>query len=70
MAHGGILAGRSGPHECYELHMPQDSSHTGGGPHRVVVIARRSGLGTAANLRALMRRDLGLTPSAYRRRFG
>ncbi|MBM9504881.1 GlxA family transcriptional regulator [Actinacidiphila acididurans] len=33
-------------------------------------VARRSGLGTAANLRALMRRDLGLTPSAYRRRFG
>ncbi|MEV8317721.1 helix-turn-helix domain-containing protein [Streptomyces sp. NPDC059900] len=33
-------------------------------------VARRSGLGTTANLRALMRRDTGLTPSAYRRRFG
>ncbi|MET7718061.1 helix-turn-helix domain-containing protein [Streptomyces sp. NPDC005407] len=34
------------------------------------VVARRSGLGTTANLRALMRRETGLTPSAYRRRFG
>ncbi|MFH8484272.1 GlxA family transcriptional regulator [Streptomyces longisporoflavus] len=33
-------------------------------------VARRSGLGSTANLRALMRRDTGLTPSAYRRRFG
>ena len=33
-------------------------------------VARASGLGTAANLRALMRRHTGLTPSAYRRRFG
>ncbi|WP_406210407.1 helix-turn-helix domain-containing protein [Kitasatospora sp. NBC_01560] len=33
-------------------------------------VARRSGLGTAANLRALMRRGTGITPSAYRRRFG
>ncbi|MDQ0939516.1 AraC-like DNA-binding protein [Streptomyces sp. V1I1] len=34
------------------------------------MVARRSGLGTTANLRALMRRETGLTPSAYRRRFG
>jgi AraC family transcriptional activator FtrA len=34
------------------------------------LVARRSGLGTTANLRALMRRETGLTPSAYRRRFG
>ncbi|MGF6881660.1 AraC family transcriptional activator FtrA [Nocardia sp. GAS34] len=33
-------------------------------------VARASGLGTAANLRALMQRHTGLTPSAYRRRFG
>lgn len=33
-------------------------------------VARRSGLGTAANLRTLMRRETGITPSAYRRRFG
>jgi AraC family transcriptional regulator, transcriptional activator FtrA len=33
-------------------------------------VARRSGLGTAANLRALMRRRTGLTPLEYRRRFG
>ncbi|WP_065961001.1 GlxA family transcriptional regulator [Streptomyces sparsogenes] len=37
---------------------------------RFEVVARHSGLGTAANLRALMRRETGLTPSAYRRRFG
>jgi transcriptional regulator GlxA family with amidase domain len=40
------------------------------GEHRFDVVARRAGLGTAANLRALMRRETGLTPSAYRRRFG
>lgn len=34
------------------------------------VVARRAGLGTAANLRALLRRDVGLAPSAYRRQFG
>ncbi|MFD5424155.1 GlxA family transcriptional regulator [Streptomyces sp. NPDC127084] len=34
------------------------------------VVARRSGLGTAANLRTLMRRETGITPSAYKRRFG
>ncbi|TVT54643.1 helix-turn-helix domain-containing protein [Amycolatopsis rhizosphaerae] len=40
------------------------------GEPRLDVVARASGLGTAANLRALMRRETGLTPSAYRRRFG
>ncbi|MEU5639058.1 GlxA family transcriptional regulator [Streptomyces milbemycinicus] len=40
------------------------------GESRFEVVAQRSGLGTAANLRALMRREIGLTPSAYRRRFG
>jgi AraC-like DNA-binding protein len=34
------------------------------------VVARRRGLGTAANLRTLMRRETGITPSAYQRRFG
>ncbi|URM89036.1 helix-turn-helix domain-containing protein [Streptomyces sp. MRC013] len=40
------------------------------GESRFEVVARRSGLGTAANLRAVMRRETGLPPSAYRRRFG
>ncbi|MCP2244454.1 helix-turn-helix domain-containing protein [Lentzea aerocolonigenes] len=40
------------------------------GETRLDVVARRTGLGTTANLRALMRRETGLTPSAYRRRFG
>lgn len=40
------------------------------GESRFEVVARRSGLGTATNLRALMRRETGITPSAYRRRFG
>jgi AraC family transcriptional regulator, transcriptional activator FtrA len=40
-----------------------------GGEARLEVVARRSGLGTATNLRALMRRELGLSPSEYRRRF-
>ncbi|GAA3024621.1 GlxA family transcriptional regulator [Streptosporangium longisporum] len=40
------------------------------GESRFEMVARRSGLGTAANLRALMRRTTGITPSAYRRRFG
>ncbi|MFH8369751.1 GlxA family transcriptional regulator [Streptomyces sp. NPDC018031] len=40
------------------------------GETRFEVVARRSGLGTAAHLRALMRRETGLTPSAYRQRFG
>lgn len=33
-------------------------------------VARASGLGTAANLRAQMRRRTGLSPTAYRHRFG
>jgi transcriptional regulator GlxA family with amidase domain len=40
------------------------------GETRFEVVARCSGLGTAANLRALMRRQTGLSPSAYRHRFG
>ncbi|MCP9956221.1 helix-turn-helix domain-containing protein [Streptomyces sudanensis] len=40
------------------------------GESRFEVVARRSGLGTAANLRTVMRRATGITPSAYRRRFG
>jgi AraC family transcriptional activator FtrA len=34
------------------------------------LVAERSGLGTTANLRALMRRHLGVSPSTYRRQFG
>ncbi|MCF6521734.1 GlxA family transcriptional regulator [Streptomyces sp. JJ36] len=41
-----------------------------GGESRFEVVARRSGLGTAAHLRTLMRRETGITPSAYLRRFG
>ena len=33
------------------------------------LVAHRSGLGTAANLRAQMRRRTGLSPSQYRTRF-
>ncbi|WP_327270154.1 helix-turn-helix domain-containing protein [Streptomyces sp. NBC_01218] len=40
------------------------------GESRFDVVARLSGLGTSANLRALMRRSTGLNPSAYRHRFG
>ncbi|MCI3220634.1 GlxA family transcriptional regulator [Streptomyces sp. NP-1717] len=40
------------------------------GESRFELVARRSGLGTATNLRALVRRETGLTPSAYQRRFG
>jgi AraC family transcriptional activator FtrA len=40
------------------------------GEARLDVVARRSGLGTATNLRSLMRRETGLTPSQYRLRFG
>ncbi|KUO08581.1 helix-turn-helix domain-containing protein [Streptomyces sp. DSM 15324] len=40
------------------------------GEERLDVVASRSGLGTAANLRARVRRETGLSPSAYRRRFG
>ncbi|SMQ17645.1 transcriptional regulator, AraC family with amidase-like domain [Streptomyces sp. Ag82_O1-12] len=40
------------------------------GEERLDVVAARSGLGTAANLRTRLRRATGLSPSAYRRRFG
>ncbi|GAA2612291.1 helix-turn-helix domain-containing protein [Streptomyces axinellae] len=40
------------------------------GEDRLEVVARRSGLGTAANLRSRLRRETGLSPSAYRLRFG
>mgnify|MGYP001268702964 CR=1 FL=1 len=40
------------------------------GESRFEVVARRCGLGNAAGLRAVMRREVGLTPSEYRRRFG
>ncbi|MCH0558935.1 helix-turn-helix domain-containing protein [Streptomyces sp. MUM 16J] len=39
------------------------------GEMRIDTIAQRSGLGTAANLRTLLRRETGLTPTAYRRQF-
>lgn len=40
------------------------------GEERLDMVAARSGLGTAANLRARLRHETGLSPSAYRRRFG
>ncbi|PWG10460.1 AraC family transcriptional regulator [Streptomyces sp. V2] len=40
------------------------------GEERLDVVAARAGLGTAANLRARVRHATGLSPSAYRRRFG
>jgi AraC family transcriptional regulator, transcriptional activator FtrA len=40
------------------------------GESRPDVVARRSGLGTATNLRTVLRRETGLTPTEYRRRFG
>ncbi|HEX6360591.1 GlxA family transcriptional regulator [Actinophytocola sp.] len=40
------------------------------GELRLDRVAEASGLGTAANLRAQLRRHTGLSPSAYRRRFG
>ncbi|MFI7541618.1 helix-turn-helix domain-containing protein [Actinoplanes sp. NPDC049599] len=40
------------------------------GEPRFELVARRAGLGTAANLRSLLRRETGLTPTQYRRRFG
>lgn len=40
------------------------------GELRFDMVARLSGLGTASNLRARMRRQTGLSPLAYRRRFG
>ncbi|MBO1333549.1 helix-turn-helix domain-containing protein [Streptomyces sp. VRA16 Mangrove soil] len=39
------------------------------GEQRLDVVARRSGLGSAANLRARVKRATGLSPSAYRQRF-
>jgi AraC family transcriptional activator FtrA len=40
------------------------------GESSLETVARTSGLGTPANLRTLMRRETGLTPTDYRRRFG
>ncbi|WP_405014005.1 helix-turn-helix domain-containing protein [Kitasatospora sp. NBC_01539] len=40
------------------------------GEDRLDVVARSSGLGTAANLRARLRRETGLSPTDYRKRFG
>ena len=40
------------------------------GESRFEIVARRTGLGTATNLRALLRRQTGLSPTEYRRRFG
>jgi transcriptional regulator GlxA family with amidase domain len=40
------------------------------GEERLDVVAAKCGLGTGANLRARLRRETGLSPSAYRRRFG
>jgi transcriptional regulator GlxA family with amidase domain len=40
------------------------------GESRFEVVARHSGLGTAAHLRTVLRRQTGLSPSQYRRRFG
>ncbi|WP_306332130.1 helix-turn-helix domain-containing protein [Streptomyces sp. KL109B] len=40
------------------------------GEQRIDVVAARSGLGSAANLRARLKRATGLSPSAYRKRFG
>ncbi|UXX94435.1 helix-turn-helix domain-containing protein [Streptomyces sp. AD2-2] len=40
------------------------------GEERLDVVAATCGLGTGANLRMRLRRETGLSPSAYRRRFG
>ncbi|EIV94622.1 helix-turn-helix domain-containing protein [Frankia sp. QA3] len=40
------------------------------GERRLDLVARASGLGTAAGLRVALRRHTGLTPTAYQRRFG
>jgi transcriptional regulator GlxA family with amidase domain len=40
------------------------------GEPRLDTVARRSGLGTTATLRTLLRRQTGLAPAEYRRRFG
>ncbi len=39
------------------------------GELRFDIVARLSGLGTASNLRAQLRRQTGLSPTAYRERF-
>ncbi|SNY64040.1 helix-turn-helix domain-containing protein [Paractinoplanes atraurantiacus] len=36
------------------------------GAHGLEAVARRSGLGSGANMRALFKRHLGVSPSAYR----
>jgi AraC family transcriptional regulator, transcriptional activator FtrA len=40
------------------------------GESSIELVAKLSGLGTATNLRIVMRRQTGLTPSAYREHFG
>ncbi|GGP15593.1 hypothetical protein LDL08_37020 [Nonomuraea glycinis] len=40
------------------------------GESRFETVARHSGLGSVTNVRALMRRRIGLTPLEYRHRFG
>jgi AraC family transcriptional activator FtrA len=40
------------------------------GERRLEMVARASGLGTSSNLRVQMRRRTGLSPTAYRQRFG
>ncbi|MEU7907011.1 helix-turn-helix domain-containing protein [Actinoplanes sp. NPDC049118] len=40
------------------------------GESRLETVARSTGLGTATNLRLLLRRETGLSPTEYRRRFG
>ncbi len=40
------------------------------GEQRLERVARAAGLGTTANLRVQLRRQTGLSPSAYRARFG
>ncbi|GAA0449623.1 AraC family transcriptional regulator [Paractinoplanes deccanensis] len=39
------------------------------GAHGLEAVARRSGLGTGANMRALFKRHVGVSPAHYRRRF-
>ncbi|MDH6135622.1 AraC family transcriptional activator FtrA [Kitasatospora sp. MAA4] len=40
------------------------------GEPSLTLVARQSGLGTPTNLRTLLRRETGITPTAYRHRFG
>ena len=40
-----------------------------GGDAGIDVVARRAGLGSAANLRSVLKRQVGLSPSDYRKRF-